>query len=237
VKHAVLVATLVLLVGAAGCARKAKRTADQVVRVNGEWVLAGEIEQVTQMLREQILARHPEASLQDGTDRFRRDAARQLIANRLLLTEAQERGLAVPDSLVERAWDDLKQRYGGADRFAQGIAKAGQTEAKLRANMREGLMIDTLLKGLLAQGDSVPQAQCRAYYEENKARFTSPGKTGAGAPRQLTFDEVKGQILAMLEMKARAEFVQNHIDSLVRVAKVEYLDTAYAPQESIGNGN
>jgi peptidyl-prolyl cis-trans isomerase C len=334
VKHAVLIAALVLLAGAAGCAPKVKRTPDQAVRVNGEWVLAGDIEQVTRMLREQILARHPEASLAEGTDRIRRDAARQLIANRLLQAEAQKRGLAVSDSLVQRAWDALRKRYGGDERFAQEIAKAGQTEAKLRANMREGLMIDTLLKGLLAQGDSVPQAQCRIYYDQNAARFTSPGrmrarqillrldsaagaaqvaqaqaraeglraaasagkdfgelarrnsqdasaakggdigwfkpgdlmpaldravvplakgevsgivrttagfhilqKTDMSAPQRLTFEEVEGQILAMLEMKARAEFVQNHIDSLVRVARVEYFDSAYAPQENTGNGN
>lgn len=198
----------VLLLVGFGCDRDAGDSEQQVIRVNGTWLMKNDVEQLVTMLREQLRRERPEEVL-FGSDDMRRKAARELIINHLMLEQALQTGITIPDSVVEAALRAIRRQFG-EEQFRQQMTASGQTEEDVRGYVREGMIIDSLLKSVM-RVDSVTETQCRDYYEENAERFQKRGRVRARqillrcdssvSPEQ---QSAKHELAAQLLRRARA---------------------------------
>jgi foldase protein PrsA len=166
-----LITTAILLLPIVmGCEQKPKETF--ALSVNGHNIKNDEINRTIEFIRQSMQQMSPGALLESVSPEMRKNAARQLIANDLMIAEAQRRGLNVDSSIVENVFTKFKGQFGSDETFKSEIAKMGETETGIRKQMHEGALIDTLLKSLFVTIDTIDSESMKVYYEKNKDKYT-----------------------------------------------------------------
>jgi foldase protein PrsA len=86
--------------------------------------------------------------------------------------EAEEMGIKVTDTEVEKRLDELKQQFfqGDDEKYRKEIAKQGLTDERVRNEIRARLVSEKLYKAVTSKVQ-VTQADIKAYYDKNKAQF------------------------------------------------------------------
>jgi parvulin-like peptidyl-prolyl isomerase len=146
---------------------------DGAVRVNGTWIKKDQVNRITEMYRQEMLRAYPEKSFQALPPDLSKNIARQLIANEVVLQEARKRKIGYSEAKFQATLDDIRKKYGDSATLAGELAKMGQTMADMKGQIRDGLMVDSLIKMLSRPGDSVTTKECKAFYDSNQTRFAS----------------------------------------------------------------
>jgi len=121
----------------------------------------------------------------------------QMIAERLLVHGARDKGMAVPDEDVQKGIDMIKQRVG-LEEFQKGLKDGGLTEDEYAGIIREKMLIDLFVESLVA-GEAVEAGEARAFYDENPAFFERPETVLVRVIQVKTEDEARGLLSEMKE--------------------------------------
>ncbi len=146
----------------------------QAVRVNDEWISSAEIEQTAEMLRQGLAQYSPGDAMNGVTDNLRKAAARQLIANEVMLEEARDRGIDIDAPKFDSLYRQFRAGVGDEAAFTRMLTAQGITEEQFEQQMKESIALDSLMKLLLANSDTVTEAQSREFYESHPEVFSSP---------------------------------------------------------------
>jgi parvulin-like peptidyl-prolyl isomerase len=157
------------------CCANENRPKDGAIRVNDTWIKKDDIDKVVEMYRQQMLAAFPQKSLEGIPPTVKKNIARQLIANEVALQEARKRKLTSDPARLEQTLDGIKKQFPDSATLDRELVKMGQTRQQMRDQVRDGLLIDTLIKSLAKRSDSVTVKECKDYYDGNQAKF-APGK-------------------------------------------------------------
>ena len=109
----------------------------------------------------------------EDRDRLKREMLREVIEQELLLREARDRGIRVPDAEVARA---IAQARADAspDEFAAMLEERGLTVAGWERRLRENLTLSRLLARLVPPVAAPTDAELRAYYDGHPDEFAEP---------------------------------------------------------------
>lgn len=141
-----------------------------VARVNGAVLTDRDL------LRE-MYAIFPYAQQHNGFPKGQEAAIRQgalemIIFEELLYQEAERRKLSVPAESLRRQEGEFRKQFSSPDQYQQYLqAEMHGSEQKLRQQIRRSLLIEQVLKSEVETKSAVTQAEVRAYYEKNPARF------------------------------------------------------------------
>ncbi len=96
-----------------------------------------------------------------------------IVYQKLLIAEAENRNIKVSDEELEQAINDFKetQMQGNADNFSEFLQQTGLDEEKFRFEMKMELLISKLQEEVTADV-SVSEEEVRTYYEENQSIYT-----------------------------------------------------------------
>lgn len=109
-----------------------------------------------------------EGEIRDG-------AMRMMVFEELVYQEAERRRLTVPPAKMMRAEADFKKQFGSPDAYAAFLQSDFQgSEKLLDAKIRRSLLIDSFLKTEVESRSTVTEAEARAFYAKNPARFEHP---------------------------------------------------------------
>lgn len=150
------------------------------VLVNGFEILRPEILQTADMLRESMISAFPEKAVEGINNEMLAGAAQQLIANRLLVEEAQKRGIAAQSAQIDSGYEALIKRFPDRAAFERELTKMGETDSSFRGRIAEGISLDLLMTQVLATTKSVDSQECRNFYEQNKNQYRSAGRMRVG---------------------------------------------------------
>lgn len=140
---------------------------DVVARVNGEAISKGDLETAVGALE----ARAGQPVPADQRDRVFRGALDQLIGYRLLQQEGRARKIAVSEAEIDARIGEIRSQFPTEAAFTQTLELRKMTLATLRADARDGLQIDTLLRNELAAKTAVTAEQVTEFYEKNPSEF------------------------------------------------------------------
>jgi len=140
---------------------------DVVARVNGDAISKADLERAVAELE----ARAGQPLPADQRDRIVRGVLDQLIGYRLLLQESLARKIAVPEAEIEARLAQIRSQFPSEEAFTQTLELRKMTLARLRADAREGIQIDTMLKTDLAAKTAVTPEQVSEFYEKNPSEF------------------------------------------------------------------
>jgi len=171
-RHVLWGAVCLLLV----CSKANKPPQDAAIGVNGEWIKVNEVAHLAEMLRQQAARFSPKDALEGMSDDIRRAAARQLIADRLMVQEAKRRKITFNQAQFDSLYDQFKQNVGGQAALTQMLTQSGQSEDEFRGNVMNGMLVDSLVRVLLSGLDTVDIAECKEYYDRNQERFRERSK-------------------------------------------------------------
>jgi hypothetical protein len=153
--------TLVLILVAAICGESNKNhspvtesiATDGAILVNGTWITHADIENVITICRKNIMNNSPEKALNYPTPEDRKNIAMQLLVNVLLVQEAQKLNFAAEDVKVDSIFEDIKNNYPDTLAMQKDFAKIGQTQESVLKQIREGIIVDNLIKKTFAENE------------------------------------------------------------------------------------
>ncbi|HUX47767.1 MAG TPA: SurA N-terminal domain-containing protein [Dehalococcoidia bacterium] len=196
VAAAVLTAALVL-------ATIAAPGSEVVARVNGEAITAGDVTKLRVKVYESYQMQISEE-----------EALEQLIAETVLYQEADEQGYA---PTMDEAEQELEARVASSGRtmedFEADLAKSGFSYEEYLQDFQRQLAINNYLDDAV-QVPEVTELEARVFYESYKQQ--SPE---AELP---PFEQLKSQIMALLEQQKRQEATSLLIEELKEKADIEY---------------
>ncbi len=142
------------------------------IRIGSRWITNEEIGEIAQ-----VFSRGRAGDIFEGMDTAMvRQAAKQLVAHYLMYQEAEKRGLTADSARLESVFKAFRQRFPDEAAYQRALTATGESEETIRAQMKEQLLVDELVKQTLQEIDSVSDSTCMAYYENNKDRFASKKK-------------------------------------------------------------
>lgn len=210
-KVAVLVLLLFMAVFAVGC--NSTKDVETVGEVNGIKITKAEYEQRYQLLQAsykmQQAAYAGDATKTEGIE-IPEDTMKQLqdrafddmVYQKLLFTEAKERGIKVSKEEVDQAMAEFKELQTQAGEYENFLKLTGLDEEKLWKEMEMDQYITKLQEEVTADV-KVSEEEARAYYDENKELYKQPG--GIQISHILVDSEEKAvQLIA--DIKAGADF-------------------------------
>lgn len=160
----------------AGCGEAKKEASLYSLTVNGHKIPITEFDKTVEYIRQSMIQMAPQAALEGVSPEMRKNAARQLIANDLMVEEAMHRGLKYDSSAVEAVFNRFQSQFGTKETFIEEIKKSGETEEGIRKQMQDGALIDTLLKLVFASHGEPDSNAIRSYYNDNQSKFSRGAK-------------------------------------------------------------
>ncbi|MFP4417609.1 MAG: peptidylprolyl isomerase [Chitinispirillaceae bacterium] len=201
----ILASALLLIVA---CQKSENVSSDNAIRVNGEWITRKQIEEASVMLREEMLRYKPEQAFQGTDESTWQNAARQLVANILMLQEADRRGIDFSGSRFDSAYTGFKKQFGDKATFTRMLTASGITEEALKKQVLNGMKLDSLMKVLLTDVDTVSEEEISTYYDQNRELFDSQKQIHSAQIVFLFGDDTTEQDKAAVREKAADVYEQ-----------------------------
>jgi parvulin-like peptidyl-prolyl isomerase len=152
----------------------ALQTSDKpVARVNGAVLTDRDL------LRE-MYSIFPYAQQHNGFPKAQEAAIRQgalemIIFEELVYQEAVRRKLTVSSAKLNEAQAQFRKQFDSPERYQQYLqSEMKGSEAQLREQMKRSILIEEVLKSDVEDHASVTQADVKAYYDKNPAKYTLP---------------------------------------------------------------
>lgn len=172
--------------------------------VNGKVITMAELDRQYGLVPSQYRSFITKESLLDG-----------MINEELLLQEAALLGISVSDDEVNSLISQSLQAYGMTEEdFVSLVEQQGLTVSEAKESFRKKLLISRLLNITFAGANEVSADEARDYYESNPELF-SDGATAAD------FEDVKGQIISVLQQEKESALFDAYIASLREGADIQ----------------
>lgn len=183
-----------------------------VATVNGEEIIGRDLTTSVDQFSQAAIAQGVDVSNPQFKDAVREQSLEVLINTELLKQEATERGISVSDADIDARIETLETDLGGADVLDERIAELGIDRERLKEDVRDEIVIQTLLEQIFAE------AEVAVTEEEVEAVYESAGGAEAGLP---ALEEVRPQVEAQIQASKEQEAIDNFIDSLRQEADIE----------------
>jgi SurA-like N-terminal domain len=162
---------VVLLMFAPGMGRSAEILDQLAATVNGQAVLASDVEE--ELRYEYFSAKRP---LSDTSPADEKDALNRLIDQQLLREQMHSADFrAVDAAAVEKAFDTFKSDYGSSESWISALASYGITEVAVKSHIETELNQLRLIDLRLRPSIQVDAESVRSYYEQQILPKLPPG--------------------------------------------------------------
>ena len=142
-----------------------------VARVNGKAVKRQELIQGAEVMQMQ-LAQHGQRVVPSSA--FYRRVLDDLIAFTLIQQDAKAQGVTASPAEVQQQIDARKHSFPSEGAYREALAKAGMTEAVLREEADNQIVVQKFLEAQVASKVTVSDQTARQFYDKNKSSMTAP---------------------------------------------------------------
>ncbi|MEX0930696.1 MAG: SurA N-terminal domain-containing protein [Candidatus Paceibacterota bacterium] len=137
-----------------------------------------------------------------------------LINNTLIRQEIEEQGLTADDVAVQTEFEAIQENAGGAEELQTQLDAAGLTEAELRAQIAEQVVINTYLESVVnIENVEVTEEEIQSFYDELSAENQELPP----------LEEVRDQIEQQLRAQKQQEEIGTVLETLRADADIEIL--------------
>ncbi len=175
-----------------------------VARVDGTEIGREEYRRAVEQLVASYNSQGLDVSSAEAGEGIKTQAVDTLVNRQLVIAAAMKAGITADDQAVEAEYQNLVSSLGGPEQLAAALASANTNEEELRADLKEGVLINNYLAAKTGLNNlTVSDEEVTAYYETAKASST------AGVPELADVkDLIKNQLLADKQQKAIAAEVE-----------------------------
>jgi len=145
-----------------------------VVVVNNEIITQREIDVVLAPLYAQYRTMYQGEELIRRLEEARESILKQLIEDRLILSEAKKQNITVEDKDVDARIDDIKKKVGSEKDLENILNEQNLTINELRARYKEKIMIRKLIDQKVGARIIITPLEVKNYYNAHKEEFLLP---------------------------------------------------------------
>ncbi len=181
-----------------------------MIRVNGEDITRGEINEVMKQTMQQMAGRVPPEKLQQMQAKMYDNIKEQLITKKLMDAAIAKANVVVTDEDVTNALNEVRASVPPGKTLEEALAASGTTIEKLTANIKEQLKTRKFLESKVEGISDATEAEAKEFYDSNPDKFKKP-ETVTASHILIKFedtdtDETKAAKKAKLE-KIRADII------------------------------
>ncbi|WP_372845073.1 peptidylprolyl isomerase [Pontiella sp.] len=148
--------------------------ATDTIRVNGEDVSQGLIDQELQLLRERYAREMSYEQMNEKWAKIESDARENAVERVLLTQKARTEIDAVRPEEIDARFVALMEQHGGDEEFRNRFELSDADVAKVKADIEDGVRLEKYFERLCEGVVRPVEADSRAYYEAHPAEFTLP---------------------------------------------------------------
>jgi peptidyl-prolyl cis-trans isomerase C len=178
IRTIVAIAMLAILLSAPVLAAAEDKPDRQIALVNDMTVLRQDLDREMKLVSLR-LSRQGQPIDAQGLKRYEGQLRETLINRALLLQQSQALGVDVNPSLVTKALDAFKAGFQNADDYTRSLREMGFTEEEMTGQIKNGLVIKTLIDKEVIDTLTVSDGQIRSFYEDNPDLFRRPEQVKA----------------------------------------------------------
>ncbi|HTY98224.1 MAG TPA: nitrogen fixation protein NifM, partial [Rhodocyclaceae bacterium] len=129
---------------------------------------------LTLKLARELFQVSPESLAPEQRQRVDEVAGRQREIERRILGSREAAGVVLPAEAADRALRDIRARYPSDDEYAADLAKAGLSEAQLRAAVERDQKVEAVLEQVAGRAVPVSDTDVEIFYLVHRERFRRP---------------------------------------------------------------
>ena len=145
-----------------------------VVVVNSEIITQREIDIMLAPIYNQYRTTYQGEELIRKLEEVREAIIKQLIEDRLILSEAKKQNITVEEKEIDARINDIRNKVGGDKELDSMLHQQNLTVNELRARYKEKLMIRKLIDHKVGAKIIITPLEVKNYYNDNKEQFLSP---------------------------------------------------------------
>ncbi len=149
------------------------------VTVNGDLIPPEAIEfELARLVR--FYSEHiPEEQIRKQINILKKRAVDQAIGAKLLIEEAAKLDIRISEDDISNGIEDMKKQAGSESKFLQAMSEQGITEKDLRASLKRGKCVDTLV-ATITEGLSDPtEEEILSHFELHKDEYSQSAQSSA----------------------------------------------------------
>ncbi|AOY60324.1 MULTISPECIES: peptidylprolyl isomerase [Desulfococcus] len=110
----------------------------------------------------------------DQLEKIEGNVLNNMIDRELLYQDALKNGIKPDDKAVDTQMDTMKSNFPGDAEYRQALEMMKTTEADLRTNIAQSMVIQQLIESRIAPGIEITDAQSKSFYDTNPQFFKKP---------------------------------------------------------------
>jgi len=159
-----------------------------IVRVNGDEITRGQIQEVMQATMQQMAQQLPPQQLQQMQAQIYNNVQDQLVTKKLMDAAVAAAQVEVSDEDLAAAMTEIRASVPPGQELEAALAASGTTLEELTANVKEQLATRKFLESKTESIVDATEAEAKEFYDTNPERFKKP--EGVSASHILiSFDE------------------------------------------------
>ena len=149
-----------------------------VAMVNDVPILRDELDVRINIIRQRFTSQGRELP-DDQIEVLKQSVLNSLVDQELLYQESKKAGIKIDPKEVADKIDEIKKNFPSESGFQEALKANNTTESKLKEHIERGIAIQTLIDERVAAKVNVPEADQKAFYDENPKMFLHPEQVRA----------------------------------------------------------
>ncbi|WP_373501053.1 peptidylprolyl isomerase [Desulfococcus sp.] len=116
---------------------------------------------------------------QEQFDKVRSNVLNNMIDRELLYQDALKNGIKVDSKAVDAQLDKMKKNFPGDDEYRKALEMMNTSEADLKANITQGMVIQQLIESKVTPQIQITDAQNKEFYDTHPELFKKPEQVKA----------------------------------------------------------
>ena len=155
------------------------KESSMVASVNDKVINDSDVDRATEILLAQYRNRIPPDRAAQARTVLRKQAVENLINQSLLLEEAGRQGTQPEQKLVDDRFNETVGRFSSPEEFQSALNSMGLSKETFQEEIKEDLMIETLLDEQLKDVKKASDEEVSAFYRDHPESFRSPEQVRA----------------------------------------------------------
>ena len=147
--------------------------------VNGAPIPRAEVDRITDAFTKQMGAGVSDEQRASIKTALGRQALENLVNQRLLVQEAERKGVVADPKAVEEQMEKVVKMFPDPEKMKEQLSAMGVGEAELRRDIAQNLVIKELLDRQLPKGTEPTAEEIKEFYEANVSSFDLPERVRA----------------------------------------------------------
>lgn len=147
---------------------------DVVAQVNGKKITKDELIQQCRQMQAQMAANSGGRQVPSLDDNFYKQVLDGMVAQTLLLQDAQRQGVAVSDEELKPQMAALRGRFPDEAAYKKALEQEGLTEKELQEKLRQEAVIQKYVGTKVFSEIAVTDQAAREFYDKNQAQMHQP---------------------------------------------------------------